>query len=221
MRSDNKGGRDCTPPEDELLRLAQEEQSTEALHELMLRYFPELADLIAGLARRVGVQEADVEDIVQDFFAVFRKAVVERYDRNRLSSPNRCRLRTFLGKAAHDHAVDAIRKLLRHRQHEAEARCYAQAVAAGSEATAAPDWLDPSAAWEEDPVLVAEGEEALAALDAALARLTADDRLLWEAAWDDLPAAEIADRLGITASTVHRRRWRLLWRLWAEVGCRY
>ncbi len=221
MRPNNKYGRDPTLPEDELLRLAQEEQSLEALHELVECHFRDLADQIARYALGHGVQEADVQDIVQDFYPVLRKAILHGYDRGWLRGPNPCRLRTFLGKVALNHACDARRKLRRLQRHDAQALCHAQDMAVAAEGTAAPDWLDPSAAWENEPVLVAEGNEALAALAIAAAGFSADDRLLWDATWERVPAGELAGGLGVSVSTVHRRWWRLLSRLWAEIGCRY
>lgn len=221
MTPDNEGGRDRSLPEAELVRLAQKEQSAEALHALVECHFAAVAALIAGYALGHGLQKADGEDVVQDFYPVLRKAILRGYDLGQLRGPNPCGLRTFLGVVALDYAVDAVGKFRRHQQHDAQALCWARELAAAGEATATPDWLEPSPAWKDEPLLVAEGDEALMALNGAVAHLTADDRLLWDGLWDRAPAEVIAGRLGVSDRTARRRWDRLLWRLWAKVGCRY
>ncbi len=135
--------RDRTTPDDALPQLAQEPPSAEATGELALHYFSEPGRLIATLAGAAGVHDADIDDIVQDFFPVFRAAAC-RYARLRLAGRTTCALQTFLGKAAVDFTTSAVRRLYRRRRRDARALRVLHEAAAATEATAAPEWFSPA-----------------------------------------------------------------------------
>ncbi len=220
MTPDNRDGRDHTTAEDELLRLVHEQGSAQAAAELVLRYFPELERLVAWVVRKERLEGHDVEDVVQ---ATFLKllAAVRKYARGWFAGRYRCRLRTYLGTEAVHRARDAARHLRCCRQHEAQAPCSAAEATAGAAATAALHWLAPPAVLKDDPVLVAEQREALAGLDDAVARLSAEDRQVLQNSRDGISPQETAVLLDVSASTVHRRLDSIVCRLRDQIGSRY
>jgi DNA-directed RNA polymerase specialized sigma24 family protein len=193
--------------EQALLRRAQAGERR-AVNELALGYYEELGDLLAGLARRAGLQAADVKDARQLLFFAVQTAVA-RFK----SGPDgtcRCRFRTFL----HRVATGLFRNWLKRRwrgQCREQAVGLAAARAAGpSRAPGSADWLCPPAEWKDEPALAAQRREALAAVPGILAQLGEVERRVGQGMLDGTPRGELARRLALRPYAVGRVWHRVL-----------
>lgn len=157
------------------------------------RYRP----LAVGYARRVGVPEAEAEDVAQTALLEFARAYREgKYDRER------GRLRAWLFGIVHNQVRAWRRRLPPERPADATA---------GAELLAAvPDGTDPEALWEEEwrrAVL----RHCLEAIRREVRPETARAFELF--ALQGLPAAEVALRLGTTPNAVFVAKRRILGRM--------
>jgi RNA polymerase sigma-70 factor (ECF subfamily) len=150
--------------------------------------------VIYGWARRLGLQEADAGDLVQDVFAVLVQKMAEfRYDPGQSF---RAWLKTV--------ALNKVRE--RERRGGGEAR-----LVAGHDLA---DKAEPSL-WDE--------EFRRAVLRRAMQIMQNDFKpATWKACWGVIverrPAAEVASALGITVGAVYAARFRVLARLRQELA---
>ena len=193
------GGRSAPPPADADLVAAVAAGSEDALAALYDRH----AAAIHATALRLTGDRGVAEDVVQEvFLTLWNRA--ERFD------PQRGSLAAWLGTIARHRAVDRLRAAGRRPRlvslsgdaDEPAGSALERAFRAGGGAAPAPD---------EDPAAAAEAGEARAAIGAALAAMSENEREVILLAYrDDLSQSEIAARLAWPLGTVKTRTRRAL-----------
>jgi RNA polymerase sigma-70 factor (ECF subfamily) len=155
--------------------------------------------LLLAWARKAGLSREDAEDHTQDVLALLALKLPDfTYDRSK--GPFRGWLwRVFLNK---------LRDRIRRNQHRA-----AQASEADLAALTDGEAADPLSEAEHNQYLV---RRALEVMQAEFEPTT------WQACWkfvvDDLPAASVAEQLGITPNAVHIAKLRVLRHLRRELA---
>jgi RNA polymerase sigma-70 factor, ECF subfamily len=135
-------------------------------------------------ARRLGVQPADTDDVVQEVFLVAHRRLSE--------FEGRAQLKTWLFKIL----VHVVRHHFRTQQRKPGHRA----------PDSADDLADLATTTATGPVEALERAEAVRILDRLLARLDEDKREVFVLAEiEDLSVVEIADVLGVNLNTVYSR----------------
>jgi len=166
-------------------------------HDAWLRFVNLYGPLVYGWCRRAGLRPADSGDVTQEVFTKVFTAIAEfRHDRP--GDTLRGWLRVICRNKLHDY----------YRQ-----RANVPAASGGSAALARLAEID---AGEDDPSTVITERYALVRRAAELVRDEFEGRT-WQAFWlmavERLTAAEVAEKLGMTAGAVRQAKYMVLHRL--------
>jgi RNA polymerase sigma factor (sigma-70 family) len=190
-----------------LVILAQECAFRPATHELMLRHYGRMSQLIAVKARCLGLA-ADLPDAQQNAVFAILEAIAG-YETLQAARPRGCRFRTYLGRVVLARFGDFVRQLRRLQRH-----CFPLHEA--GERLAACQGRCPGSR-TSDPVEALARQEAMARLHSALARLDEPLRRLWHELSSGKKLPQIAREQGVSYDWVKRQRRRLLARLAARL----
>lgn len=184
---------------------------------LLLRYQDWSRRLIAILARRRGLTEADVEDAMQD--AVFGVAkAITRYDTMQVGRLKGCSFRAFLRRVLTDRFKDFLKSLWRYR---ARYRCgtfLASRSAGQNDEGHRRVARDPHDDEADNPAHIVERGETVNRVRAFYLQLDDASRGLMERMLDGVRLRRIASDLQISYDAAKRRRRRLQGQLAAWMG---
>ena len=181
-----------------LILLAQRHASGAARDELLLRHSEKRDRLIGWLARSTEMRGVEVEDAQQN--SVFwTLEAIEKYN-SVFAKSTGCSFCTFLSRVVACRFKDYLKHLRRRNRHY--------------------DWSENAAGQPEvparqsrlptDPAKIAEVNEAIAGLDAALERLDGESIRIWRMLGEGCSLRDISTQLGISYDSVKRRRRKLI-----------
>ncbi len=155
--------------------------------------------LIHRLARRAGLQEADLADLVQEVFGTVARAI-ERYD----PDPSKGSFRGWLSRIARNAILDSLESLRRHPQ--------------GAGSTDMVRLLDAQPAPSEDDAEVYEFEYKRRVFTWAAERVRVQvSEMSWKEFWmagmEGRRAKDVAEALGTTIGTVYHCKSQVMTRL--------
>jgi DNA-directed RNA polymerase specialized sigma24 family protein len=182
MEPRTNGDRPCYGrlAEKDLLRLVQEENDPKAAQELVLRALPWMMARIAAHAQHDHLQVADRQDAEQEGALTFL-TVLPYFDSSAAEKPGRSNLRIFGGVAASRRYHNFVRDLFRATRAVASSPVVAEWLSGNAHAEG--DLGSPSflcATVPDDPADLAQRQESVQRLEAAICRLEATDRWLVE-----------------------------------------
>jgi hypothetical protein len=202
----------ASSPDDLLVVFARKINDRRAIHTLMERHFRWLERLIGWEARRAGLTREDREDAQQDVVFAVLETIVE-FDllgaaRARQSGQaGSCFFRSFLKRRALSrfyNTLERIRRLESRRHGDLQ-------LLVSVEGQSKPIVLDARRrGWRQleqaDPALAAQWRELYERLREAIARLDAIDQQIVEQSAEGDSIVRLADEVGVSPSTLYRRR---------------
>jgi RNA polymerase sigma factor (sigma-70 family) len=192
----------ASPPDEHLILLIQRGACPRSRLLLLLRHHRWMQQRIQRWARRTPLGAADVEDAQQQAYFAFRQAVARSQHRR-----GACCFRTFLGKVLLDRLRNFLRGWWRAERHFHRALPVEELLDMPADAGPGPAPVLSRSAWSvDDPVRLAQAQEAQAALTRAIARLPRRQRQLCEVFLAGQGLPQIARERGLSYAAL-RRRW--------------
>ena len=182
-----------------LIVLANDCGYSPARDEILLRYSPQTERLIQWLGRSTEFGSGDLEDARQN--AVFWTVeAISKFDTEQTERVRRCSFYSFLYRVLVARFKDFSKQVRR-----VERRRVLTSAGSDEEGSLSHLFRDPS-----DPALIAETEEALDTLQAALGQLDEEAREIWQRLCEGVSLRDIAAELGLSYDAVKRRRRKLI-----------
>jgi RNA polymerase sigma factor (sigma-70 family) len=164
--------------------------------------------LIATWGHARHLNREDVKDAQQEVWLRLPPAVLD-FDEKRLTqAEGRCEGKTFVDLIVHGLFVDFLRKE-RRRQRHFEASVSVEAVLEGGRA--------PRRGQADSPDLLSQQQELWASYSVIYARMSADERTIWDDRLDGISPAVTAKKLGISVRRVYYLRGKLQERLQGQM----
>ena len=182
-----------------LVVLAQDCAYGAARNELILRYEGQRERLVSWLSRTTSFSPTDVEDARQNsvFWTV---EAIKKYDTDQIAKNEGCSFFTFLNRVLVCRFKDYAKHLRRREQYIDRSSGYA-----------ADEGIPPAALCDDDdPAFLAESQESISRLHAAIAQLDSESCRMWELLSEGNSLREIAEELVISYDAAKRRRRKLI-----------
>jgi RNA polymerase sigma factor (sigma-70 family) len=203
MRQDDDRAYDCLDmalvDDEALIVLANECDYSPARDEILLRYSPQTERLIQWLARSTQFGSTDIEDARQN--AVFWTVeAISKFDTLQADRARRCSFYSFLYRVLVARFKDfskQVRRLERRRRLASDGP--------GEEDSSSHLFRDPT-----DPAMIAETQEAIQRLQAAVAELDEESQQIWQRLCEGNSLRETAAQLGLSYDAAKRRRRKLI-----------
>ncbi len=182
-----------------LVVLAKECEYLPARDELLVRYSPQTERLIQWLARSTEFSSTDIDDARQN--AVFWTVeAISKFDTDQLESMKRCSFYSFLYLVLSARFKDFSKQVRR-----IERRRTLISDTPDDDDSASQLFRDPN-----DPAALAEAEEAVKQLRAAVAELDSESQEIWQRLCDGASLREVAAEMGLSYDALKRRRRKLI-----------
>ena len=182
-----------------LIVLAKDCDYSPARDEILLRYSSQTERLIQWLGRSTEFSAGDLEDARQN--AVFWTVeAISKFDTEQAERARRCSFYSFFYRVLVARFKDFSKQVRR-----VERRRVLTSAGSDEEGSLGHLFRDPS-----DPALIAETEEALERLQAALGQLDEEAREIWQRLCAGVSLREIATELGLSYDAAKRRRRKLI-----------
>lgn len=177
-----------------LVRLARECGHRPAERELVARYRARVNLLVVRLARRQGLEAAEIEDACQDAVFGVMKAI-ERYDTNQVGISGGCSFRSFLSRVVSDRFRDFVKKHWRRKRRFGQLQTVTEVVGGTT---------------EDDPSRIAQKRETHGRIRSFMHGLESPARELMDTLVSENSLRDVAQTVGVSYDKAKRMRRRLI-----------